>query len=90
MPERQVLAWLQPIEPSYFTPERFPVFNMQVGEERYYGFPVFGVPGFKFGKYRHLREEGTPESFDWEPNIADQTRLRQFAADMFPLGNGPP
>lgn len=54
VPERQVLAWLQPHKPEWFTPQNFPVFNMQVGEERYYGFPVYGVPGFKFGKYGHL------------------------------------
>ncbi len=89
IPERQVLAWLQPLQPALFTPETFPVFNMQVEEERYYGFPVFGVPGFKFGKYRHLYEEGTPESFAWEPNAEDEALLRTFAATMFPQGNGP-
>ena len=89
VPERQVLAWLQPHQPELFTPERFPVFNMQVDGERYYGFPVFGVPGFKFGKYRHLYEQGPPESFDWEPNAADEAVLREYAAEMFPSGNGP-
>lgn len=89
VPERQVLAWLQPQKPEWFTPENFPVFNMQVDEERYYGFPIFGVPGFKFGKYHHLREEGVPESFEWEPSEADETLLRAFAAQFFPQGNGP-
>lgn len=89
IPERQVLAWLQPLQPELFTPANFPVFNIQVGNERYYGFPVFGVPGFKFGKYHHLHEEGVPESFDWEANAADEALLRSFAADLFPLGNGP-
>jgi sarcosine oxidase len=89
VPERQVLAWFQPLSPQLFAPETFPVFNMQVGDERYYGFPVFGVPGFKFGKYRHLYEQGVPESFEWEPNSADEAVLREFAAEMFPLGNGP-
>ena len=89
VPERQVLAWLQPHQPELFSPERFPVFNMQVGGDRFYGFPVFGVPGFKFGKYRHLYEQGPPESFAWEPNAADEAVLRTYAAEMFPLGNGP-
>ena len=89
VPERQVLAWLQPYQPEFFTPETFPVFNMQVEDERYYGFPVFGVPGFKFGKYRHLYETGSPESFAWEPNAEDEKMLRAFAAEMFPQGNGP-
>ena len=34
VPERQVLAWLQPEKPDYFTPERFPVFNLLVDEGR--------------------------------------------------------
>lgn len=87
--ERQVLAWLQPLEPALFQPQNFPVFNMQVGEERFYGFPVFGIPGFKFGKYCHLKERGEPESFDREPNEKDETILRDFAAKFFPKGNGP-
>ncbi len=32
VPERQVLAWLQPTEPDQFDPERFPVWNLQVPE----------------------------------------------------------
>jgi sarcosine oxidase len=89
VPERQVLAWLQPHKPEWFTPQTFPVFNMQVDEDRYYGFPVFGVPGFKFGKYGHLGQRGTPESFDWEPNAADEDVLRAYADKFFPQGNGP-
>ena len=89
VPERQVLAWLQPHKPEWFTPQTFPVFNMQVDEDRYYGFPVFGVPGFKFGKYGHLGQRGTPESFDWEPNAADEDVLRVYADKFFPQGNGP-
>ena len=60
VPERQVLAWLQPTRPELFRPENFPVFNLLVDEGRFYGFPVFGVPGFKFGKYHHLDETGRP------------------------------
>ena len=89
VPERQVLAWLQPKEPALFTPDRFPVFNIQLGEERYYGFPVYSIPGFKFGKYHHLAEKGTPESFDRNPNAEDERVLRAFADKIFPKGNGP-
>ena len=61
VPERQVLAWLQPTRPELFAAERFPVFNLLVEEGRYYGFPVFGVPGFKFGRYHHLEETVDPD-----------------------------
>ena len=37
VPERQVLAWLQPEDPSLFTIDNFPVFNGLFEEGRYYG-----------------------------------------------------
>lgn len=87
--ERQVLAWLQPTTPSLFQPEQFPVFNMQVDRERYYGFPVYGIPGFKFGKYGHLHEQGKADELDRIPNAQDEALLRAFASKFFPEGNGP-
>ena len=57
VPERQVLAWLQPYRPELFSTDRFPVFNLQVEEGRYYGFPIYEVPGFKFGRYHHPRRD---------------------------------
>ena len=88
-PERQVLAWLQPDLPEAFAPERFPVFNLTVPEGRYYGFPVWGVPGFKLGRYHHLGEAGDPDTLDREPNAADETLLRRFAERYFPDAAGP-
>lgn len=89
VPERQVLAWLQPERPDYFQPDTFPVFNVLVEEGRYYGFPVYGVPGFKFGRYHHFEEPVEPTTYDREPDLADETMLREFAARYFPLGAGP-
>lgn len=88
VPERQVLAWLQPTRPEYFTPERFPVFNLEVPEGRYYGFPVFGVPGFKFGRYHHLEEQGEPAELSREPTARDEQLLRDFAVRYYPEGAG--
>ena len=87
--ERQVLAWLEPLSPELFTPERFPVFNLMVEEGRYYGFPVFGIPGFKFGRYHHLGERGDPEELDRVPSERDEQVLRAFAERYFPDGAGP-
>jgi len=87
-PERQVLAWLQPSRPELFSPERFPVFNLLVDEGRYYGFPVHGVPGFKFGRYHHLEEIVNPNTADREPNQRDEQVLRDFAERYFPEGAG--
>ncbi len=88
VPERQVLAWLQPGRPELFTPERFPVFNLQVEEGRYYGFPVYEVPGFKFGRYHHRGETMAAEAMRREPDAEDEALLRQFAERYFPHGAG--
>ncbi len=88
-PERQALAWFQPRRPELFTPERFPVFNILVEEGRYYGFPVFGVPGFKVGRYHHLEEQVDPDSLDREPGARDEAVLRPFAQRYFPDAAGP-
>lgn len=89
VPERQVLAWLQPTEPALFGRSRFPVFNIDVAEGRYYGFPVYEVPGFKFGRYHHLGETCDADAPRREPDAADEALLRDFAARYFPAGNGP-
>jgi sarcosine oxidase len=89
VPERQVLAWLQPTRPEYFQPGAFPVFNLEVEEGRYYGFPSFLVPGFKFGKYHHRGETVDPDAMNREPEPVDEELLRTFALRYFPDGAGP-
>ena len=89
MAERQVLAWLQPGRPERFRPEVFPVFNLEVEEGRFYGFPSFLVPGFKFGKYHHRGERVDPDRFNREPEPEDEELLRGFARRYFPDGAGP-
>ncbi len=89
VPERQVLAWLQPLQPALFTPEAFPVFNLQVEEGRYYGFPVYEVPGFKFGRYHHRGEVSTADAARREVDAEDEALLRQFGERYFPAGSGP-
>jgi sarcosine oxidase len=89
VPERQVLAWLQPTRPELFRLGAFPVFYLQVEEGRYYGFPEWGIPGFKFGRYHHLEQPVDPDAMDREPNARDEEILRTFARRYFPDGEGP-
>lgn len=89
VPERQVLAWLQPQAPALFAPSRFPVFNLQVDEGRYYGLPVYDVPGFKFGRYHHRGQTGAPGAVSGEPDTEDEAMLRAFGERYFPQGSGP-
>ncbi len=88
IPERQVLAWLQPSRPEHFRLGAFPVFNLEVEEGRYYGFPSFLIPGFKFGRYHHRGEQVDPDAMNREPEPADEKLLRDFARRYFPDGAG--
>ena len=87
-PERQVLAWFQPRRPERFDPRVFPVYNGEFEEGRFYGFPVSGVPGYKFGKYHHREEIVDPDQARREPDAIDERILRQFAERYFPDGAG--
>ena len=89
VPERQVLAWLQPQHPEWFAPDRFPVFVVTVEDGHYYGLPVFGVPGFKLGRYHHLEQRVDPDSIDRDCHPEDEAVLRKFAERYFPDGAGP-
>jgi sarcosine oxidase len=86
---RQALAWLQPARRELFAPERFPVFNLALDGEHFYGFPAFGIPGFKLGRYDHFGEGGDPDAILREPTLADEAPLRAFAERYFPEGAGP-
>jgi len=68
---------MQPLKPEYFEPSVFPVFNMEAPEGRFHGFPVYGVPGFKLGKYHHRSERVDDlERMNRECGAADEEVLR--------------
>jgi sarcosine oxidase len=89
VPERQVMAWFQPTQPTLFRVHTFPVFNMAMGEGRYYGFPIYGIPGFKVGRYHHLAQQVDPDLMDREAHREDEEVLRSFTARYFPDAAGP-
>ena len=89
VPERQVLIWTQPLQPNVFTPETFPIFNMEAAEGRFYGFPVFSVPGFKLGKYHHRGERTDPDAMHRGFDREDEAVLRAGIERYFPEANGP-
>ncbi len=89
IPERQVLAWFQPNQPKLFNPGVFPVWGLEVDEGRFYGFPSYGMPGFKVGRYHHLNEQVDPDTMDREPNARDEEVLREFTRIYFPDAAGP-
>jgi len=89
VPKRQVMLWTQPIRPEHFTPEVFPIFNMEGLGGRFYGFPSHGGSGFKIGKYHHRQEHADPDDVDRECHPEDERVLREGIAAYFPDANGP-
>jgi sarcosine oxidase len=88
--ERQVLAWLKPHRPELFSLGRFPVFNLEVEHEHLYGFPIFGAPGFKVGRYDRGGERvPNPDLMTREPTAEDEAPLRSLVERYFPDGAGP-
>jgi sarcosine oxidase len=87
--QRQVLAWFQPSRPELFSPDRFPVFNLKFEPGHFYGFPVFGIPGVKLGRYYHLEERGDPDSLPRDATPRDEAMLRWFAERYLSDASGP-
>lgn len=88
VPERQVVAWFETKTPEWFTPSRFPVFIITWEDEEYYGFPEFGAPGFKVGKFHHVGEVADPDNLDRSLRAEDEAMLRRFTEDVFPQAAG--
>ena len=88
VPERQAVAWFEPEDAALFAPERFPVFIVTLDGEEYYGFPEFGAPGFKVGKFHHDGEAADPDALDRSWRAQDEEMLRDFARRCFPKAAG--
>jgi sarcosine oxidase len=89
VPERQVVGWFQPTDPTLFTPEHFPVFNMRMPEGTFYGVPIAERAGLKIGRWHHLNERVDPDTIDRECTAADEAALRPCVARYFPEAAGP-
>jgi sarcosine oxidase len=88
VPERQVLGWFRPKQPENFRLGAFPVSNLKSEDGHFYQFPVWGVPGFKIGRYHHLGEHGAADTLSREPNAADERALRSGLQRFFPDADG--
>jgi sarcosine oxidase len=89
IPERQVLLWAHPQRPDHFRLGAFPVFNLEAAEGRFYGFPVYSVPGFKIGRYHHRRQSGDADATDRGCYPDDEVVLREGIRRYFPDADGP-
>jgi sarcosine oxidase len=90
VPERQVLLWTLPLRPDWFRVGAFPVFILDDDGTEWYGFPGYGIPGFKFGLYHHRGQVIDPEHLDRDSvEPEDERLLRDGLARYFPAANGP-
>ena len=90
--ERNVVGWFAPSPAAIadFQPERLPVWIMDSGElGHFYGFPAFGVPGFKLGRLTHNLPPSDPDQPRREPDLQDEADMRGFIAQYFPGADGP-
>ena len=88
VPERQVLGWFAPKRPEAFTPDRFPVFILDVPSGSWYGFPTHGGHGVKVGWYHHFREPIDPDDPDRSTTPRDEAALRAFVERHLPDAAG--
>lgn len=88
-PERQVVGWFQIENANAFGMGRFPVFILTTPVGHFYGFPEFGVPGFKIGKYHHRAEPVDPDEPARVVDAQDEDVLRDCVGTFFPGANGP-
>jgi sarcosine oxidase len=89
IPERQVIGWFQPTEPSRFMPDTFPVTILDVEEGAHYVMPIWGAPGVKTGRHHHERESGEADTLSREANAGDEATIRSALARYLPEANGP-
>ncbi|MCY4581285.1 MAG: N-methyl-L-tryptophan oxidase [Chloroflexi bacterium] len=88
VPERQVMAWFEPDDPALFAPSGFPVFIVTMDGDEYYGFPEFGVPGLKLGKFDDTGVAADPDALDRTWRSDDEEMLRGVLCRCFPRAAG--
>ena len=86
--ERQVVAWFEPLVPSLFEPERFPVFNAEVDGESFSGCPSSHASGFKYTKIHHLGQIEQPEDCVRDYDARDEQVIRTSMKKFFPSAAG--
>lgn len=87
-PERQVVGWFEVEDRDDFAPERFPIFVHEAEEGTFYGFPEYGVPGMKYGRYHHREERVDPDLMERSVGAEDERALRTGLARYLPTANG--
>ena len=85
--ERQVLLWFKALDPTLFTPDRFPIHLWEYEPDKmFYGFPDLGE-GVKVA-FHHQGETTDPEKVNRNVTEADIDSMRKLLARFLPQANG--
>lgn len=88
-PIRQVVGWFAPRDGYDVTPGPMPAYLRDTGKGSYFGFPLIGQPGLKFGRHCHFMETVDPERPNPPVNGADRALLESFGRDYIPASGAP-
>lgn len=88
-PIRQVVGWFAPRDGFDVRPGLMPAYLRDTGDGSYFGFPLLGQPGLKFGRHTHFMESIDPEKPNPPVNESDRALLEAFGRDYIPAA-GPP
>ncbi|GIW03937.1 MAG: N-methyltryptophan oxidase [Thermomicrobiales bacterium] len=81
--QRKILWWLDVEDPSWFAPERFPVFITDSPHGEIYGFPIFQQPGLKIANHAG-GEPCDPDTVDRTAREGENTDVVGLARWFFP------
>lgn len=70
---RKPVLWMQVDDPAVFVPERFPVFMAEEIDHEFYGLPMSGDPGLKFGEHTG-GDVVTPDTIERKIRPSDVTQ----------------
>lgn len=83
-PIRQVVGWFAPRQGFDVKPGVMPAYLRDIGDGSYFGFPLIGPQGLKFGRHCHFMESIDPEGPNPPVNDADRALLEAFGRDYVP------
>jgi sarcosine oxidase len=85
---RQVMAWLEPLDPAPLSHGRLPVFLLESRHGIHYGFPPFGSAAIKVAKHHHRDQAVDPDAHDRTVTAEDEMLIRAAVAEHLPAANG--
>ncbi|MGN6552018.1 MAG: N-methyl-L-tryptophan oxidase [Pararhizobium sp.] len=83
-PIRQVVGWFAPCGGFDVSPRAMPAYLRDVGDGSYFGFPLLGPDGLKFGRHAHFMEPVVPDEPNAPVNETDRMLLEGFRRDYLP------